>query len=114
MGLGLAAVKWPPLAEVHSLPLYEGVVTCILTAMSLLALLGLRYPVRLLPVLLLEVAWKISWLTLVALPRAVGDDIDPATADVVVNCSLVVDIIVVTPWRYAWLQYASAMAGRWR
>jgi hypothetical protein len=36
----------------------DGVVTCLLPAMSLLAFLGLRYPVRMLPILF-EVAWKV-------------------------------------------------------
>jgi hypothetical protein len=40
MGVGLALVKWPLLPDVASLPLYEGVTLCLLTAMSLLAFLG--------------------------------------------------------------------------
>ena len=54
MGVGLALVKWPELPEAHTMPLFEGVTLCLLTAMSLLAFLGVRYPVSLLPVLLLE------------------------------------------------------------
>jgi hypothetical protein len=34
--------------------------------MSLLAFLELRYPVRLLPILLFECAWKLIWLAVVA------------------------------------------------
>ena len=102
MGLGLAVVKWPLLPDAHALPLYEGVTLSLLTAVSLLALLGLRHPVALLPVLLLETTWKVLWLSLVALPTAVAGDLDAATTEVVVNCSLVVVIIAVTPWRHAW------------
>jgi hypothetical protein len=51
-----------------SLPVMEGVVACLLTAMSLLAFLGLRYPVRTLPILLFEVAWKAIWIAAVAVP----------------------------------------------
>lgn len=54
MGVGLALVKWPKLPSAHNLPVYEGVTLCLLTAMSLLAFLGLRYPVKMLPVLLFE------------------------------------------------------------
>ena len=55
MGVGLAIVKWPILVQnASSLPVFEGVVACLLTAMSLLAFLGLRYPVRMLPILLFE------------------------------------------------------------
>lgn len=37
LGVGLALVKWPQLPDAHSLPLYQGVTLCLLTAMSLLA-----------------------------------------------------------------------------
>jgi hypothetical protein len=105
MGVGLVLVKWPQLPEAHTLPLYEGVTLCLLTAMSLLAFLGLLHPVRLLPVLLFESAWKLLWLGLVALPRAASGDLDAATTDVLVNCSLVVLILAVVPWSYVWRTY---------
>jgi hypothetical protein len=56
MGVGLALVKWPKLLEAQVLPPYEGVTLCLLTAMSLLAFLGLLQPARLLPLLLFETA----------------------------------------------------------
>lgn len=100
MGLGLALVKWPLLGEASSLPTYEGVTLAMLTAMSLLALLGLRHPLRMLPVLLFEVLWKVVWLGVVALPKALGDGLDSRTTEILVNCSLVVVIMAVVPWRY--------------
>ena len=114
MAVGLAIVKWPLLPEAHTLPLYQGVTLCLLTAMSLLALLGLRYPVKLLPLLLFETAWKLLWLSLVALPKAASGGLDVATTETVVSCSLVVLIIAVTPWRYAWTQYVRTSGDRWR
>jgi hypothetical protein len=114
MGVGLALVKWPLLPHAASLPLYESVTLCLLTAMSLLAFLGLRYPVKLLPVLLFESAWKLLWLALVALPKATSGGLDPATAATAVNCSLVVVILAVTPWPYVWRNYVRATGDRWR
>ena len=114
MGVGLAIVKWPLLANANTLPLYEGVTLCLLTAMSLLALLGLRYPVRMLPVLLFESAWKLLWLSLVVLPKAISGDLDAATRDLAVNCSLVVVILAVTPWRFVWRTHVRAARDRWR
>ena len=114
MGVGLVLVKWPLLPQAHTMPLSEGVTTCLLVAMSLLAFLGLRYPVKLLPVLLFETAWKLLWLSLVALPRAVAGDLDAAMTEVVVNCSLVVVIIAVVPWRHVWRTYVRAGGEPWR
>jgi hypothetical protein len=114
MAVGLALVKWPLLPDTHSMPLYEGVTVCLLTAMSLLALLGLRYPVKLLPVLLFETTWKLLWLGAVALPKAATGSVDAATADTVVSCSLVIVIIAVIPWRFVWHTYARGSGDRWR
>ena len=114
MGVGLALVKWPLLPGAASLPLYEGVTLCLLAAMSFLAFLGLRYPVKLLPVLVFESAWKLLWLALVALPKATTGDLDPATTETLINCSLVVVILAVTPWPYVWRKYVRATGERWR
>jgi hypothetical protein len=114
MGLGLALVKWPQLAEAHQMPLYDGVTLCMLTAMSVLAFLGIRQPVRLLPVLVLESAWKLLWLSVVALPQAVDGSLGPDTREVAVNCLLVVVILAVTPWAHVWRRYVSDTGERWR
>ena len=102
MGVGLALVKWPLLPDAHALPLYEGVTLSLLTAMSLLAVLGVRHPVKLLPLLLFESAWKLLWLSLFALPKAVSGDLNAATTEVAVNCTFVVVVLAVIPWSYVW------------
>lgn len=114
MGVGLAVKKWPLLPDAHTLPLFEGVTLCLLVAMSLLAFLGLRHPVKLLPILLFESAWKVLWLGLVALPQAIDGDLDKATSDTVFNCSFVILILAVTPWPYVWRTYVRAPGDRWR
>ena len=114
MVVGLALKKWPLLPDAHTMPLYEGVTLCILVAMSLLAFLGLRYPVKLLPLLLFESAWKLLWLSLVALPKALDGSLDAATTDTVLNCSLVVLILAVVPWRYVGRSYLRTTGDRWR
>jgi hypothetical protein len=114
MGVGLALVKWPKLPHAQTMPLYEGVTLCLLTAMSLLAFLGLRYPVKLLPVLLFEAVWKPLWFGVIALPRAVEGGLHGGFATVAINCSLDVVIIAVIPWRYAWATFARAAGDGWR
>ena len=114
LGGGLAVFQWPSLADATALPLMDGVVTCMLTALSLLALLGLRYPVRLLPVLVFESLWKLIWLSLVALPELVAGTMDAATHEVMVSCLWVVIVLAVVPWRYVWQQLVTARGDRWR
>ena len=114
MGVGLAVVRWPDVIGYdRSTPLFEGIVAVLLTAMSLLAFLGLRYPIRLLPILLFECLWKVIWLTVVALPAVAGGTVDDATREVIVSCSLVVVIIAVVPWRYVWQRFVVAKGDSW-
>ena len=115
LGVGNAVFRWPTLVD-HGpdWPLMEGVVTCILTAMSLLAFLGLRYPVRMLPLLVFESAWKLIWLAVVALPQLIAGDMDTATREVMNNCLWVVIFLAVVPWRYVWRQLVTAKGDRWR
>jgi hypothetical protein len=115
MGVGLAIVRWPLLIQdAPSLPPMDGVVTCLLTAMSLLAFLGLRYPAQLLPILLFEVAWKVLWIAAIAIPHLVAGDMNAETRGVLFNCSFVVVIIAVIPWGYAWRRYARTPGDAWR
>ncbi len=115
MGGGLAVLKWPSFVAHHgSWPLMEGVVECMLLAMSILALLGLRYPVKMLPVLLFESLWKLTWLAVVALPQLIGDRMDAATTEMFTTILFVVVILAVVPWRYVARQYLAARGDRWR
>src|SRR3712207_1693552 len=117
MGVGLALVKWPLFFQnggVASLPVFEGVVAALLTAMSLLAFLGLRYPVPLLPLLVFESLWKLIWLAAVGIPHLMAGDMDPQMRSVFSSVLLVVIILAVTPWDYVWKRYVRAPGERWR
>ncbi len=92
----------------------KGVVTCILTAMCILAFVGLRYPVRMLPLLLFESIWKLIWLGAMALPANMDNAVDPAMSELIFNCSMVVIILAVIPWRYVLRHYVTAKCDRWR
>ncbi|HET6627939.1 MAG TPA: hypothetical protein VFG63_16220 [Nocardioidaceae bacterium] len=114
MGGGLAIRKWPLLFDHEQWGLMEGTVQCMLVAMSVLALLGLRYPVRMLPILLFEVAWKLTWLGVVALPLWWDDNLEGATRTQTDAVLWVVIIIAVIPWGYAFKQYVRAPGDPWR
>lgn len=115
MVVGLAVVRWPDVIFYdRTMPLFEGVTAVLLTAMSLLAFLGLRYPVQLLPVLLFESLWKLIWLSVVALPAVMAGEVDQALSDLIFSCLFVVIILLVVPWPYVWQRYVAAKGDRWR
>ena len=59
MFVGLAIVKWPTILKPPpGLSNSGSVVGSVLGAISLLALLGIRYPLKMLPLLFFEFLWK--------------------------------------------------------
>jgi hypothetical protein len=114
MGVGLAVIKWPLLVHHEPWGLAEGTKECLLIAMSGLALLGLRYPARMLPVLLFEVAWKLLWLGVVALPLWSDHRLEGATRTQAGTILWVVVIIAVIPWRHVFTQYVATPGDPWR
>jgi hypothetical protein len=115
MGVGIAARNWPLLYN-RSEPwsLYEGVTKYMLVAMGLLALLGLRYPVKMLPVLLFESAWKLLWLGAIAVPLWLGDGMNTVTSEVAASVLWVVIVLAVIPWRNVITQYVTEPGDAWR
>ena len=100
IALGLVLTKWPLLINhPQPWPLFEGVETCMLVALSLLWFLGIRYPLQMLPVLLFELGWKLIWTAVVVIPLWRADQLDPATLQVFYACLVVLIVVAVIPWR---------------
>jgi hypothetical protein len=115
MGVGIAVRNWPLLFDrSEPWPLYEGVTKYMLVAMGLLALLGLRYPVKMLPILLFESAWKLLWLGAIAVPLWIRGDMDAATSEVAASVLFVVIILAVIPWGYVIKSYVRKPGDAWR
>jgi hypothetical protein len=113
MGGGLAIVKWPMLFTASSLPPLEGALLIILTAVSLLAFLGLRYPIAMLPLLVFEVLWKVLWFGIVALPLLLTSGFDAPTETLLFSNLFVIPIILITPWDLVWKRFVAARGDRW-
>jgi putative effector of murein hydrolase len=111
---GLAATIWPLLLN-HSLqwPLMNGVVCCLLAAVSVLAAFGIRYPLQMLPVLLLEILWKSIWLIAIALPLWSAHQIDMRTWETVRDCLFGAILVPLIPWRFVVSQYVRKPGDRW-
>jgi len=113
--VGIALTIWPRLlSPPPQWPLMNGVVCSLLGAVSVLALLGLRYPLLMLPILLFELIWKAIWLALVALPLWRADALDAAAIATVRDCVPAVILLVAIPWRYVFSRYLAQPAERWR
>src|SRR5215203_6007727 len=65
--VGLGAMIVPEILN-HELT-SRGVIAALLGAVWLLAFLGLRYPLTMLPLLMFELAWKAIWMLSYGLPQ---------------------------------------------
>ena len=80
-------------------------------ALSLLSGLGLRYPLRMLPLILLQLLYKSIWLIAVALPLSSAGRSTSMTN--IFLAGVVADLIVI-PWPYVFENYVKKPGDRWR
>jgi hypothetical protein len=84
----------------------EAVAWCVWTAFATLAGLGIIRPVKMLPIILLEIFYKVLWLILVAYPLWTKGTLAGSTAEGTTTAFLWVLLpIVAVPWGYVWRTY---------
>ncbi len=85
--------------------LWKGVGKSMLAALALISLIGVRYPLQMLPLMLYEVAWKTVWLTLIALRAWLAGRWNADIDSMFYDCIGIVVAYFVVPWRYVWARY---------
>jgi len=84
----------------------NAVAWCVWTAFATLAGLGIIRPLKMLPILLLEIFYKILWLILVAYPLWSEDKLAGSPAEGITSGFLWVILpIVAVPWGYVFANY---------
>jgi hypothetical protein len=115
VSVGLAFTIWPQLfLHATKWPLWHGVGCSLLAAVSVLAVLGIRYPLKMLPVLLFELIWKAIWLIAVGFPMWSSNQMDAATVETAQNCLMGVIFLIVIPWPYVFENYVKKPGDRWK
>jgi hypothetical protein len=115
LAFALGMQVWPGIVTRHAgWELMDGVVQCMLGALSLLSLLGLRHPLKMAPLLLFEIAWKVIWLSVVAYPKWTAGRMDEGTMSVAFACLFVVIFPLVIPWRAVVQALVLSPGDRWR
>jgi hypothetical protein len=96
-------------------PLDRGVHKALIGGLWVMTIFAFRYPLKMVPILLFEMLWKMIWLMFFGLPQwwsgtgspLLGEDIWGIGAFPLV-CALVI------PWGYVWRHYVRAPGERWR
>jgi hypothetical protein len=111
--VGLGALIGPQLVS-HT-PTARGVIPSLLGAVGLLALIGLKYPLQMLPLLMFEFAWKTIWLLAFGLPQwSTGRCLQTFAEDFQNIAVGVILMPLVIPWGYVHRHYIRQPAARWR
>ena len=111
--IGLGGMIVP---EVVSHPVISrGVIPSLLGAVWVLAFVGLKYPLEMLPLLMFEFAWKSIWMLAYGLPQWYASQLPATFAEDSFNIGVGVILMpLVIPWGYVYRHYVKQSGARWR
>ncbi len=79
---------------------------CIWGSFSVLAILGIIHPLKMLPIVMLEIFYKVIWLIIVAFPLWKSNQLAGSPAEGMTNAFLWVLLpIIAMPWKYFFRKY---------
>ena len=115
IAVGLVSMIWPGIVN-HSddVPHMNTAVRSLLGGVSVLALLGIRYPLAMLPILFFELIWKMIWVFAFGLPlwlkQRLTGDFSGTMFDCIFGIALV---LIIVPWQYVFRHYIKAAGDSW-
>src|SRR5947207_15371092 len=111
--VGLAALIVPSLID-HP-PTARGVIPSLLGGVWVLAFIGLKYPLQMLPLLMFEFAWKTLWLLAFGVPQWSAGQMPATFTEDFQNIAFGVILMpIVIPWGYVYRHYVKQPGARWR
>jgi formate hydrogenlyase subunit 3/multisubunit Na+/H+ antiporter MnhD subunit len=115
IAIGLGMTVWPLIiSPPDTAANAKSVIRALLGALAILAAVGVRYPLRMLPLLLFELLWKVIWVVAFALRMWLDTGLDAYASETLFACLMgVVLVPIAIPWRYAWAHYARAAGDPW-
>jgi hypothetical protein len=111
--IGLGGMIVP---EVLNHPIISrGVIPSLLGAVWLLAFIGIKYPLEMLPLLMFEFAWKSIWALAYGLPQWSVGQLPATFAEDSFSIGLGVILMpLVIPWGFVYRHYVKQSGARWR
>jgi hypothetical protein len=101
MAAGLAITVWPSVLSHDTVQAHSGPgAQSMMAAMGALAVVGLRFPLKMLMLLVFEVFWKLIFLLSFALPLLLTGQPDAASWENIWACLIAMAFIPIIPWRY--------------
>lgn len=116
IAVGLGFTIWPGIISPSgTVANANTVVRSLLGALAVLAAVGIRYPLQMLPILLFELLWKVIWVVAFALRMWLHTGLDDYASETLFACLMgVVLVPIVIPWTYVLEHYVRAAGDPWR
>jgi hypothetical protein len=112
---GIGTFYWPTVIHHASdFAMAHGVQFSLLAGLGLAAVLGIRYPVQMIPLLLFELTWKAVYMIFFALPLWQSHQITDAVAEDIKAIAMVVIFLPLIPWGYVLRNYVVKRGERWK
>lgn len=106
MALIMGSIVWQQvLFESADWPWMRGLAKSMLAALGLMALLGVRYPLQMLPLMLYEMVWKTTWLILIAGRAWLAGKWNADIEALFYDCIGIIIAYFIVPWPYIWARY---------
>jgi hypothetical protein len=115
LAVGIGLTFWPSVIQhTPEFAASRGIQFSLLAGLGLTAVLGLRYPVKMIPLLLFELIWKTIYLIFFALPLWRAHQITDAIAADIFSIAMVVIFLPLIPWGYVFREFLMKRGDRWR
>lgn len=113
--VGAGTMIWPLLLDSpETAEHFRGVTWCLLSTVALLALLGIRYPLKMLPLIFFELIWKATWVIAIGLPLRSAGQLEGAFSETwFANVIGLIIFPLVIPWGYVARSYFREPGNRW-
>jgi len=108
-----AFLALPPLID--SDPTARGMIDSMFGGLWVMGILGVRYPLQMLPIFLFEFVWKTIWVLAFGLPQWLAGTGSPRLGDDLIsigNGPILFGLVI--PWGYVYRHYIKQAGARWR
>ncbi len=97
---------WPQLLfESADWDVMRGLAKSMLAALAVMSLLGVRYPLQMLPLMLYEILWKTVWIILIAGRAWMAGKWNADIEGLFYDCIGIIIAFFIVPWPYIWARY---------
>jgi hypothetical protein len=96
-------------------PMARGMISAILGGLWVMVAIGIRYPLKMVPIFLFEFVWKVIWLFRFGLPQWMAGTGSPRLSEDLIGIGLFpIFVGLIIPWGYVWRHYVVEPSERWR